>query len=211
MAYTTGDLIDVSPLASPAIGVWPGDTHMSREVLATLQGGATVDLSTLRSTVHLGTHTDAWSHTVDGAPTIDAMPLDAYIGNCQLVHVAVGRNELITPDHFPARLDAPRLLVGTGTFPDPDSFTTDFASFDPAVAHWLADQGGRLLGIDTPSVDLFDSKELPTHKACVARELAILEGIVVTDVAAGVYELFAAPLPLAGFDASPVRAVLRVL
>ena len=210
MRYSSGDLIDLSPLASPAIGVWPGDTPMSREVLATLADGASVELSTLHATVHLGTHTDAWSHAVDGEATIEAMPLDAYVGPCQLVHVDIGRNELITPAHLPDHLEAPRLLVGTGTFPDPDDFTTDFAAFDPATAEWLADQGGLLLGIDTPSVDVFDSKELPTHHTCVSRRLAILEGLVVAGVPDGVYELMALPLPLAGFDASPVRAVLRV-
>lgn len=211
MTFVAGDLIDVSPLASPRIGVWPGDTPMTREVLSTLADGSSVDLSTLHSTVHLGTHTDAWSHAVDGMPSIEAMPLDAYLGPCQLVHVDVDRNGLVTPDHLPERLDAPRLLVGTGTFPDPDHFTTDFAAFDASVVHWLADRGGRLLAIDTPSVDPFPSKELPSHHACVERGVAILEGIVVTGVPNGLYELIALPLPLEGFDASPVRAVLRVL
>ena len=68
----------------------------------------------------------------------------------------------------------------------------------------------RLVGIDTPSVDLFDSKDLPSHQACLRHDLAILEGIVLDFVPEGVYELIALPLKLAGFDASPVRAVLRV-
>ena len=209
--YAPGDLIDLSPVASPDLGVWPGDSLLSREVLATLSIGDSVELSTLRSTVHLGSHTDAWNHAVEGEISIEQMPLEAYIGLCQVVHVDVERNELIRPDHFPTTLDAPRLLVATGTYPDPDTFTTDFASFHPDVANWLADQGGLLLAIDTPSVDVFDSTELPTHHACVARRVAILEGIVLTDVPDGIYELMAAPLPLRGFDASPVRAVLRVI
>jgi arylformamidase len=203
-------LIDISPVVGPSIGVWPGDTELRREVLATLDDSS-VELSTLHATVHLGAHTDAWSHIVDGAPTMEQMPLDSYIGPCQVVSVTVGRGELITPDHLPDRLDAPRLLVATGTFPDPDHFSTDFASFHPSTARWLADRGGCLLGIDTPSVDAFDSKELPTHHICVERGLAILEGIVLSGVADGVYELVAVPLPLVGFDASPVRAVLRAI
>jgi arylformamidase len=67
----------------------------------------------------------------------------------------------------------------------------------------------RLVGIDTPSVDLFDSKDLPSHLACLRHDLAILEGLVLRDVPPGLYELIALPLRLEGFDASPVRAVLR--
>ncbi|MCP3939134.1 MAG: kynurenine formamidase [Actinomycetia bacterium] len=210
MTFGRGDLIDLSPLASPATAVWPGDTPLTREVLASLAEGSSVDLSTLHSTVHLGTHTDSWSHVVEGSETIDRMPLDAYVGPCQVVHVEVGRNELVTPDHLPDLLEAPRLLVATGTFPDPDEFNTDFAAFDPDTPRWLAEHGGRLLGTDAPSVDVFSSRDLPTHHTCVERRLAILEGLVLAGVPDGVYELIALPLRLAGFDASPVRAVLRV-
>jgi arylformamidase len=190
--------------------VWPGDTPLSREVLSALADHANLELSTLHGTVHLGAHADAWNHIVGGTASAAEMPLDAYLGRCQVVHVNIGPGELITPDHLPQLL-APRLLVATNTFADPDDFTTDFASFDPTTAHWLADQGGRLVGIDTPSIDPFDSKPLPTHHACVERGLAILEGLVLADVIDGVYELIALPLRLAGFDASPVRAVLRVI
>ena len=202
-------IIDISPRATPRLGVWPGDTSLSREVLATLADGSSVDLSTVHATVHLGAHTDAWSHIVEGAETIDQMPLDAYIGTCQVVRVDVGRDGLVTPDHLPSTLQAPRLLVATGTYPDPNHFNTDFASFHPSTASWLAERGGRLLGIDTPSIDAFSSKDLPTHKICVGARIAILEGVVLADVEPGVYELVALPLPLIGFDASPVRAILR--
>jgi arylformamidase len=67
----------------------------------------------------------------------------------------------------------------------------------------------RLVGIDTPSVDLFDSKDLPAHRAFLRCDMAILEGLVLAGVPEGVYELIALPLRLVGFDASPVRAVLR--
>ena len=70
-------------------------------------------------------------------------------------------------------------------------------------------QGVRLVGIDTPSVDLFESKDLPAHKRFLANDMAILEGLVLGDVPEGCYELIALPLRLVGFDASPVRAVLR--
>jgi arylformamidase len=41
--------------------------------------------------------------------------------------------------------------------------------------------------------------------------MGILEGLVLADVPDGVYELIALPLKLVGFDASPVRAILRTM
>jgi arylformamidase len=60
-------------------------------------------------------------------------------------------------------------------------------------------------------VDLFDSKELPVHHAVLRHDMAILEGLLLRDVPAGIYEVIALPLRLVGFDASPVRAILRPL
>ena len=71
--------------------------------------------------------------------------------------------------------------------------------------------GARLVGIDTPSIDAFDSKDLPTHHAALKHNMAILEGLILDPVPEGMYELIALPLKLVGFDASPVRAILRPL
>lgn len=204
-------LYDISPPLRPQIAVWPGDTPMSREVLADMHEGANLTLSTLHATVHLGAHADSPHHTDAQGTDIASQPLDAYLGPCQVVRVAIGRGERITPTHLPAPPSAPRVLFHTGTFPDPDRWNTDFAALSPELVEHLADHGVRLVGIDTPSVDLFDSKDLPTHAACVRRDVRNLEGIVLTDVPDGRYELVALPLRLVGFDASPVRAVLRTL
>jgi arylformamidase len=90
-------------------------------------------------------------------------------------------------------------------------FTTDFAALAPELVDWLHERGVRLVGIDTPSVDLFDDAELVSHARCLAHDMAILEGLRLDGVPEGRYELIALPLALAGFDASPVRAVLRPL
>ncbi len=201
-------IYDLSPTVSARIGVWPGDTPMHREVLADLDEGANLTLSTLRATVHLGTHTDAPSHTEPGTASIEAVPLDRYIGACQVVRVDIGRGERVRPEHLGEVL-AERVLFATGTFPDPDHFSTDFAALSPELIDHLDEHGVVLAGIDTPSMDPFDSKDLPTHAALVRCEMASLEGVVLDGVPEGVYELVALPLKLAGFDASPVRAILR--
>ena len=105
----------------------------------------------------------------------------------------------------------PRVLFVTGTFPDPENWNRDFAALSVELVDFLHERGVITVGIDTPSVDLFESKDLPAHKAILRCSMSILEGLVLKDVPEGTYELIALPLPLVGFDASPVRAILRTM
>lgn len=206
-------LLDVTPRITPRLAVWPGDTPPAREVLLEIARGATVTLSTLRATVHLGAHADAPNHYAGGAAAIDERALGYYIGECAVVHVAAARGQRVTPQLFEAAAGGaalpPRVLIGTGTFPDPETWNEDFAALAPELVDRLHERGVRLVGIDTPSVDLMHDKQLLAHGRFLAHDMAILEGLVLSDAPAGRYELIALPLPLAGFDASPVRAVLR--
>jgi arylformamidase len=202
-------LFDISPRISSRLGVWPGDTPASREVLLDLARGDTVTLSTLRATVHLGAHADAPSHYDPGGADIAARDLSLYLGPCDLVRVAVDRGHLVRLGDLPRMPTTPRLLLATGTFPDPEQWNGDFAALDPELVEVLAARGVRLIGIDTPSVDPIASRNLPAHLAFRRHDMAILEGLVLQDVPEGTYELIALPLALEGFDASPVRAVLR--
>ena len=201
-------IYDITPLLSSRLAVWPGDTPLSREVLCDIARGDNITLSTLHATVHLGAHADAPSHYGPG-PAIHERSLDYYLGPCQVMHVTVPRATRITSAMLPDEVRAPRLLLATGSFADPDAFTTDFAALSVELVEHLHGQGVRLVGVDTPSVDLFASKDLEAHQAFLRCDMAILEGLVLQGVPAGLYELIALPLKLEGFDASPVRAVLR--
>jgi arylformamidase len=204
-------IYDISPLVVESLAVWPGDTPPRREILLDLARGDPVTLSTLHATVHLGAHADAPSHYRMFAPSIEQRPLELYLGPCQVIEVRVPRGALIRPSDLPGQFVAERVLLATGTFPDPTRFNPDFAALDPSLVGHFHSHGVRLIGIDTPSVDVFESKDLSTHQAIFEHDLAILEGLVLTGVPEGVYELIALPLRLAGFDASPVRAILRTL
>jgi arylformamidase len=201
-------LVDISPVLSPRIAVWPGDVAFSREVACTIADGANIDLSAIRTTVHVGAHADAPSHYSLGGVGIAERPLERYYGPCEVVHVTVGRGERVRPEHLPGPVRAPRVLFRTGTFPDPDAFNEDFAALSPELVDALADQGVVLIGIDTPSIDPCHDKVLHTHTAVARRDLAVLEGIVLDHVAPGLYTLVALPLRIEGADASPVRAAL---
>lgn len=202
------EFLDISPVISPRLGVWPGDTPFEREDVLRIADGANLDLSWIRTTVHLGAHADAPSHYRRGGADIAARPLDLYFGDCQVMQVAVERGARIRPGHLLAAVAAPRVLFRTDTFPDPERWNADFASLSPELIHFLADHGVRLVGIDTPSVDPQDDAALASHQAIADRDLAILEGLALAHVAPGRYTLCAFPLRIEGADASPVRAVL---
>lgn len=204
-------LYDITPPITDALAVWPGDTGVSRQVLLDMQRGDNITLSTLRATVHLGAHADAPSHYGKNAATIDQRDLDFYLGRCQVVRVSIARGTRVTPDLLGDSVTEERLLIATGTFPDAEKWNDDFAALAPELVDWLHAKGVRLVGIDTPSVDLMTSKDLPSHQAFLRNDMAILEGLDLKLVPEGTYELIALPLRLAGFDASPVRAILRAL
>ncbi len=204
-------LYDITPVVTAALAVWPGDTPLSREVLADMKRGDNLTLSTLRATVHLGAHADAPSHYGRDAASIEARPLDLYLGRCRVVRIPARTAARIPPSAIPTNLRAERVLIATGSYPDPEVFDESFAALDPATVDLLHERGARLVGIDTPSVDPFSAKELTAHARFLAHDMAILEGLVLAHVPEGEYELIALPLKLSGFDASPVRAVLRSL
>jgi len=204
-------LYDISPPITNDLKVWPGDTPASREVLLDMDRGDPITLSTLRATAHLGAHADAPSHYGEDAPSIDEVDLELYVGRCQVIAVPVGCGRLVGVDDLKVEIAAERILLATGTYPDPATFNEDFAGLDPEVVDHLAESGVRLIGIDTPSVDPFGSEALPAHRRCLERGIAILEGLVLEGVSEGIYEMIALPLRLVGFEASPVRAVLRTI
>jgi arylformamidase len=205
-------LIDISPLIDATIAVWPGDTPFAQTFNAEMSAGSNLTLSDIRTTLHVGAHTDATSHYVADGEDIASRSLDYYVGRCSVVHVDVARGERIFPRHIEGkRIDAPRVLFRTGTFPDPRNWNDDFAALSPELIDALHDRGVMLIGIDTPSVDPFDSKALEAHHALARHAMANLEGLVLDGVDEGEYELIALPLRIRGGDASPVRAVLRTL
>ena len=204
-------IYDITPPITPQLKVWPGDTPPSREVLLDMKRGDNITLSTLHATVHLGAHADAPVHYGTEAPGIEACPVERYLGPCQVIRVAAERRTRIMPEMLAGPVEAERVLLATGTYPDPNTFNEDFAALSPALVDHLQECGVRLIGTDAPSVDPFDSKDLPAHQRFLAHDMAILEGLLLRDVPPGLYELIALPLPLVGFDASPVRAILRTV
>lgn len=213
-------LVDISPPLAPTTAVFPGDTPLTRQVLMDTARGDHLTLSTLATTVHIGAHADGENHYKPGGLPIDQHPLEMYLGPCIVAPVrAVGGQHfgmdaldgqwLDAIDGLTTNGQPGRLLLQTGTGGTPHTFPSNLAAPHPAMIDALVARGVRLLGVDTPSVDLADAKDLLGHAACARGGVYILEGLALDGVEPGIWELIALPLKLVGFDASPVRAVLR--
>ena len=205
-------LWDISPPLFNGSPVFPGDTPYRQRWAATIGPGCPVNVSEITLSPHAGAHADGPLHYADGAAPIGAVPLDAFLGPCRVVH-CLGVGPLVLPEHL-ARVEAglpARVLVRTNVRAPVDRWVDDFTAFAPETLEWLAQRGVRLVGIDTASVDPAASKTLDAHQVLLRRDLRVLENLVLDEVAEGDYELIALPLRLVEADASPVRAVLREL
>lgn len=202
------NLIDISPPISADIDVWPGDVPFEMEKTVDIDRGGHLDLGAIRTTLHVGAHTDAHRHYNPHGHDAATMPLSAYYGPCQVVEVDARRGRRFGMRDLLQEPQAPRILLKTRTFLDPNKWNTDFAAPEPDLIDALADLDVRLVGFDTPSTDLFASRELEAHQRLAARGVVNLEGLLLQDVEPGAYTLCAFPLRIVGGDASPVRAVL---
>jgi arylformamidase len=199
---------DISQPLGIDTATWPGDRTVEIDWTMRIDRGDAVNVAALTTSVHAGTHVDGFMHVTRDGESAGRMRLDAYVGPCivvdvQGVHeVAMDAVAHLEPGSLQRILFRTRRAVDATTFPEP------FAPIAPALAKWLADAGVRLVGTDAPSVDPVDSKTLDAHHALVAGRVAILENVVLSDVAPGEYTLIALPLRLVEADSSPVRAVL---
>lgn len=202
-------MIDISPLISEKIAVWPGDVSFKRHANLEIAKGSNIDLSHIQTTVHVGAHADSRSHYLKDGITIDEHALEPYYGPCQVVEVSIRKGERIRVKDFSrTKITAPRVLFKTNSFPNPNIFNQDFNGFSGEVIEYLQEKNCVLIGIDTPSIDPFDDKVLESHHAIAKSNIVNLEGLVLAHVAPGTYTLIALPLKISGGDASPVRAVL---
>lgn len=200
---------DITPIISPELAVFPGDTAFSKKILMDYSLGNHLQLSKIETTLHLGAHADSSSHYHPEGDGIDKRELSRFLGNVQVIEVALRKNERIRLEDIEnKKISARRVIFKTNSFPDPNHWNDDFMSLSPELVESLAKKTVLMIGIDTPSVDPMTSKHLESHQALYKNKMAVLEGLVLEGVSEGVYSLIALPLPIKGADASPVRAIL---
>lgn len=208
-------LIDISFSVSPASPEWPGDTPFSCGWTWDMAQGASVNVSTLTTSPHIGTHADAPLHVRPDTAAAHALPLAAFHGPAAVIDVShctgpFAFDTVRTALTSIASTPVERLLlktghtIGTGTFPHA------WPALTPDCARELVSLGLCLLGVDAPSVDDRESKSLEVHHTLFDNGAYVLENLDLHAVTPGLYELMAFPAKWE-LDAAPVRAVLRTL
>jgi arylformamidase len=209
---------DVSVRLSETTPTYPGDPRIEIRSWKSLANGDSSNVSLLYMGAHSGTHVDAPAHLIEGAGRVESLPLEALIGEAQVI--AVPENVTTIDASFTAAHCQPgreRVLFKTrnSNFWSGENpvFHSDFAHIDLGAAEYLVSQGTKLVGIDYLSIERFKSKTHETHIALLSKGIVILEGLDLREVGAGIYELICLPLRIAGGigDGSPVRAILRTL
>lgn len=198
-------IIDISRSLSPSTAAWPGDSPFDFHLSVHREQAVGINVGAFSCSTHFATHLDAPFHFTDSGDTIDRLDLMTCYGEAAVIDV---RGQAIIED-FPEKLPA-RVLLRTDAWLSSDQFPDSIPTLSVAAVQKLANRGVSLIGVDVPSVDQLDSKDLPIHHALHRSGITILESLYLHDVAAGHYWLAAFPLRLSGGDAAPVRAVLIV-
>ncbi|PLT28217.1 arylformamidase [Peribacillus deserti] len=201
--------IDISQRLRNGMPVWPGDTPFSYSVSWPYEESGSVNVGKLEMSTHTGTHIDAPFHFDNEGKKVIDLDINLYIGDAEVIHLPnvtkIGLEEL----NGRSLQGVSRLLIRTDHWTDKNVFPESIPYVEPEAADFLAQNGIRLLGLDLPSVDQLDSKELAAHHMLNEKGIHILEGLLLNDIEEGRYELAALPLPITEGDGSPVRAVIR--
>lgn len=207
---TNADWIDISQPLTNDMAHWPGDAPFSFEPTLTKAQSGSVNIGQMSASLHTGTHVDAPFHYDSEGKTIDELDLERYIGKARVIDVShIDTISRETLKEFMWKDCPERVLLHTSLPNNPRRFPNEYPVLTPDAASFLQEKDVRLLGIDTPSVDTVESKELPIHHALYNNGINILENIMLDGVEPGDYELIALPLAIHGADGSPVRAVIR--
>ncbi len=190
------EIIDISRdiLKTP---VYPGDPEGYVDNIKSIRAGDNCNLNAVYSCLHTATHVDAPLHFIDGASANESMPLDLFIGECQVVETPPGPiTGAFAEDNFPWSGCERLLIKGNG-----------FSHLMESSAYYIADSGIKLVGTDSQTIGIHGQNE-SVHKALLSADIPIIEGLDLSNVAPGTYFLMAQPLKIQGLEAAPLRAVL---
>lgn len=204
-------LYDISMPLYNGVPGWPGDTPYHFDLAWTKDDSGSVNVGKVEMSTHIGTHIDAPYHFLDSGERVGGLDLGLYIGRAMVIDVTIMKE--ITAEIVKDKLQAgtKRVLFKTRCWEDRSVFPDEIVPLKPEAVQVLYEFGVCLIGVDMPSVDPLDSKELDAHHALYEHNIHILEGLVLDEVPEGEYELVALPLFLKEADGSPVRAILREL
>ena len=204
--------IDISvPLRNTMVH-WPGNPPVRIKRVHDLERGDSHNLSEISMGSHTGTHLDAPLHFIQGGISIDRMPLDAAVGRARVIEIqdneSIKREELLS--HRIRRGE--RILFKTRNSSrvwQTGTFVEDFVFISNEAAHFLVERGVRAIGIDYLSIGGFQRGGSEVHRTLLSGGVWIFEGLDLSLVSPGRYELICLPLKLEQADGAPARAILR--
>ncbi len=205
-------IYDISLTITPTLPVWTGDPPVRLTQPSHLERGDICTITRLDISAHTGTHLDAPAHFIRGGATVESLALDALIGPALVVdargqgHVTAGVLETLA---IPPGVQ--RLLLRTDNSDfwqrSETAFVEQFTAIAADGAQWLVDHGIRLVGIDYLSVGSFDDG-VPTHQILLGAGVVAVEGLDLSAIEPGEYQLVCLPIKIGGADGAPCRAVL---
>jgi len=210
MMLARGKIYDITQTISPGMLLWPGDQAV---VFKKVEYEGISSLTQLDLNVHTGTHVDAPAHIMSEGRGVDQLGIEQLIGLARVCHITevhcIDRALLLNID-----LDGvSRLLLKTSnsTMLELSNFNKDYIFLTEDAAEYLVEKGIRFLAMDYLSVDEFATKIFPVHRVLLNAGIVIVEGVNLSEVPAGDYEMLCLPLKLKNCDGAPSRVILRTL
>lgn len=208
-------LIDITVALHDGLAHWPGSCGFTRTLVSDMAQGANCNGSETRFDLHVGTHVDAPWHFVEDGKPVDQMDLTRLVGPAYVAYLP--ETSMVSADDLDS-LSLPsgveRLLLKTRNSKlwemNVKEFREDFVAVRADAAEWIVRRGIRLVGIDYLSIAPY-TDSMPTHQILLKAEVAVIEGLNLTGVEPGEYELLCLPMKLMGADGAPARAVLRTI
>ena len=207
------EMIDITVPLESDMPVWPGCTGIRITPTMRLEDGDSANISEMDCNLHTGTHVDAPRHFLQNGATVEQLPLELLVGPVFVAYlpeaVDVKPGDL-TGLNLPP--NGTRLLLRTRNSQlwaaKTTDFREDFVALTSEAAQWIVDRRIRLIGIDYLSVQRFGDGSI-THEILLGADTVVLEGLNLSNVQPGFYELICLPLKLVDVEAAPARAILR--
>jgi arylformamidase len=204
-------IFDITVPLSSDVPTFPGDPRFQLDFAHKIAEGKPYNVAHINTGAHAGTHVDAPYHFIAGGATVDQLPLEILMGKARVVALdAVEKIERKDLEAVDLRDDI-RVLLKTrmsGQLRQP-TFQEDFVYLSEDAAVYLVQAGIKLVGIDYLSIEKFGSKDFAAHHALLGAGVVVVEGLDLSEVEPGEYELTCLPLRIVGADGSPARVVLR--
>jgi kynurenine formamidase len=209
-------IVDLSHFIAPGMPVYPGTRGPTLREANTIEKNGFAETS-IGMYSHTGTHVDAPAHMLAGAPTLDGLTVEHFVGQACVIDVSA----VSAPTIEVATLDACRDLVagcafvlfhtGWSRYWGQARYFAGFPVLSAGAARWLVQRGLHGVGFDAISVDPVDATEFVNHLEFFRAGMVIVENLAGLDVLVGQRVLFSClPLKFANADGSPVRAVATI-